>query len=783
MKIEESDGTITKGNIRGARTVKSGISQDVVKHIARLLTRLYNDPESAVFREYVANALDAHTAAGNDEPINIFLPTKETQILTIMDRGTGMSALTMEAVYSQYGESTKASSNNEIGGYGLGSKSALAIASQFTIISCKDGIRTHAIYANSADGQPELDIISEEPTDEPNGTSITIPIPNPQSLVNKAIGFMRYLPVGSFTVDGYKHNYHHTEMFKDNLLTEDTLEFVDKVTREVSNVHLKTYQSGWNGNVNIERGVVLVMGGIKYEIPELDIRSNLDEDPEVEAVVNELFQTLVVIDAPIGSVKLSPSREGIQFTKETREFFNKVFRTTAIQFRESLCKRITEAETYVEAAYNFKGLIPERRKLVPNSWNGIPLKESASLFFAGSKITVNYSKYEGRANSSKVSSLGLKAFDDDLIIVTGVKTQKSFMSYASPYLKSVGVEKTVLYIEEEVLLGLSRSGMANEALDKNGNSVPNPISLSSSELDVIFPEGLKVIDFEEYRLVANAWRKENKPKVSKATKALLGRHYYTISEDMTEIKAVYAGNLEVSDLETVYFMENWTKPDSDTYSLFGGSRDLPTGLSEVLVEMYGKDSLIVFLDSNQTAKGLLRVMKLLDGPTEAVEVDHQKIIKKILRKPKSSDKDVLAYVVVSNCDGLKSIANAKVSKDLTDPILRKAIDNERIARVKADIDLLSRVPEGADVLNVRKAVQRLHLEANNRYFGWYSLEEQELVATASSSFYAKYPLLRSLRTSGIQDASKDHLTKYLNSIHRSDKTPVFTLELKSGTIV
>lgn len=783
MKIEESDGTITKGNIQGARTVKSGISQDVVKHIARLLTRLYNDPESAVFREYVANALDAHTAAGNENPINIFLPTKDTPIFTVVDRGIGMSALTMELVYSQYGESTKSSSNNEIGGYGLGSKSALAITSQFTIISCKDGVRTHALYANSADGQPELDIISEEPTDEPDGTSITIPVPNPQAFTSKAYGFLRYLPENSFIVDGYTHNYHYTHQFKNKLLTEDTLEFIDKVTQKASNVHLKTYQTGWDGNVLIDRGVVLVMGGIKYDIPDTDIRSNLDEDPEVEAIVDELFQTHVVIDAPIGSVKLSPSREGIQFTKETREFFNKIFRATALQFRESLRRRITEAETYIEASQNFKALDKSRRKFVPDSWGGIPLKESSSLFFDDSKLAVTFSSYEKRANSVKFSSLGLKAFDDNLIMVTGKRTDKSFMSYAGAYLQSVGTEKTLLYVGEEVLLGLSRSNMSKETVDDKGDSVPSPISLTSDEMDIIFPDGLNVIDFEEYRVTANAWRKENKPKVSKATKALLDRHYYTISEDMTEIKAVYAGNLEVSDLETVYFMENWTKPDSDTYSLFGGSRDLPAGLSEVLVEMYGKDSLIVFLDSNQTAKGLLRVMKLLDGPTEAVEVDHQKIIKKILRKPKSSDKDVLAYVVVNNCDGLKSIANAKVSKDLTDPILRKAIDNERIARVKADIDLLSRVPEGADVLNVRKAVQRLHLEANNRYYGWYSLEEQELVATASSSFYAKYPLLRSLRTSGIQDASKDHLTKYLNNIHRSDKTPVFTLELKSGTIV
>lgn len=116
-----------------------------------------------------------------------------TYVFTVSDTGVGDVLFGHGTGLLQYGESTKSNSNDEIGGFGLGCKSALAITTQFTIISVKDGISTHAIYANGEDGQPELEIISESKVEKPNGITIMIPIKDIHNFNNKAHNYFRFM--------------------------------------------------------------------------------------------------------------------------------------------------------------------------------------------------------------------------------------------------------------------------------------------------------------------------------------------------------------------------------------------------------------------------------------------------------------------------------------------------------------------------------------------------------------------------------------------------------------
>lgn len=56
--------------------------------------------------------------------VPFFAPTSLAQYLEFKDFGIGMSEDTIMTVFTQYGNSTKNDSNDEVGGFGIGSKTA-----------------------------------------------------------------------------------------------------------------------------------------------------------------------------------------------------------------------------------------------------------------------------------------------------------------------------------------------------------------------------------------------------------------------------------------------------------------------------------------------------------------------------------------------------------------------------------------------------------------------------------------------------------------------------------
>jgi hypothetical protein len=122
-KRHELDVTST---IEGEETPLS-IDPGSVNNLMALLTDMYSDPELAIVREYSTNARDSHIAAGVTDPIEVYTPTVLEPMLRIVDHGVGLSADDIRDIYSRYGLSTKAESNDYNGVLGLGCKSALTV--------------------------------------------------------------------------------------------------------------------------------------------------------------------------------------------------------------------------------------------------------------------------------------------------------------------------------------------------------------------------------------------------------------------------------------------------------------------------------------------------------------------------------------------------------------------------------------------------------------------------------------------------------------------------------
>lgn len=144
-----------------------------------LFDSLYTQKELAVVRELLCNAWDAHVEAGTtDIPIEIHLPTPLEPWFEIKDFGTGLAPEKIRSVYMDYGNSTKTHTNELIGGFGIGSKAPYAFTDQFTVTTRWQGLAHTFSAFIDADHGPSCVHMGTTPTDEPNGLTVYVPIPD-----------------------------------------------------------------------------------------------------------------------------------------------------------------------------------------------------------------------------------------------------------------------------------------------------------------------------------------------------------------------------------------------------------------------------------------------------------------------------------------------------------------------------------------------------------------------------------------------------------------------------
>lgn len=297
--------------------------------IMESLTNLYSDPILSVIREYVANGIDSHIEAGNDDPVEVTLPNDWSPLLVIKDQGVGMSRDDVFR-YGTYGSSDKRDNLKVVGNFGMGSKSALAITNSFTITAVKDGEYTVATIGRNDEGHGQVDIITNEPTDQPNGVTISIPIAprNFWSIKDKANRVVKYLPAGRVTIDG--------------TLNTDIRSTLTQISDDVF------VSEGVWGKTSV-RGisVTVVSGGFGYSVPYEEIN-------RIDDALGDIFLAVpnqMVIDVPTGSVDLTPSRESLRMTSRTRDLISQAVEAaakTSSKYYEDKLADVTDFEGLLE---------------------------------------------------------------------------------------------------------------------------------------------------------------------------------------------------------------------------------------------------------------------------------------------------------------------------------------------------------------------------------------------------------------------------------------------------
>lgn len=145
-----------------------------------LRSKMYSNPIATICQEYASNARDAHQEANVTEPIQITLPNKFDLHFKCLDYGFGITPDRMHNVFSKYGNSTKRNNDDEIGGFGLGCKSAFSYTDTFTIVSTtkendKNTRRTYIAYLDESQ-LGKIDLTQEEQTEDKTGVQIIIPV-------------------------------------------------------------------------------------------------------------------------------------------------------------------------------------------------------------------------------------------------------------------------------------------------------------------------------------------------------------------------------------------------------------------------------------------------------------------------------------------------------------------------------------------------------------------------------------------------------------------------------
>lgn len=256
-----------------------------------LSSNLYKFPVSAIIREIISNAYDAHIAAKTlDIPITIKLPTQIDSALIIRDYGTGLSEEEVLGLYTTFFDSSKRSSNDYNGGWGLGSKTPYAYTTSYTVISYYNGVKT--VYAmTKIDGIPNVIKLSSEDTKELNGLEVSIPI--------------QAKDYSLFADEIYNYLALNREIFTN-------LGNMSNVVYSFDNVKVLYSTRFTAGKILIKQGNNI------FSLYDNMTGEEYDKLPEIASNYN------LLIEVPIGTLSVTPSRENIHFDDDTKIKFHEI---------------------------------------------------------------------------------------------------------------------------------------------------------------------------------------------------------------------------------------------------------------------------------------------------------------------------------------------------------------------------------------------------------------------------------------------------------------------------
>lgn len=393
-----------------------------------LRNKMYKNPILAIVREISCNARDAHREIGkSDVPILIQLPNAFSSEFKITDYGPGISPERMENIFINYGSSTKREDNVQTGGFGLGAKTPFSYSDTFNIETIYDGFKYNYIAYIDESRAGKIILSSKSPTQEPNGTSIIIPVKRQDFEEFKAavVNCCNYWEVKPIV----KPEGHISFNSEKEILSGD----------------------GWK-LIDAYRQANFIIDGISYNSSSiLDTswaNARMQLSPELEKLgikkisISEVLRSPINFYFKVGEISLSASRDSIHLDTETQKNLEKRLVNIVINLIKHAKNQIECAPTYVKAI-TLKNLIQSNFRfhfineyLSSIRWNGYILQDC----YYGSDIAshgIVITNFSRQANETKFTynygrSIIVSQLDEEktlLLFQTGEKTPTGLLTH------------------------------------------------------------------------------------------------------------------------------------------------------------------------------------------------------------------------------------------------------------------------------------------------------------------------------------------------------------------
>lgn len=348
-----------------------------------LRNKMYSNPILAICREISCNARDTHRVVGKqDVPVEITLPNTLEPFYKIKDFGEGISPERIESIYVKYTSSTKRNDNLQTGAFGIGSKTPFSYSDQFSIETIYDGIKYNYACVIDETKVGKLVKLSSEPTDQPNGTEIIIPV--------KSQDFKAFKAGTEFTT-------RHWDVKP--VIRGDKFEYPE-FNFTLSGDKWAIDKNSGNSDY-YKRDLKLIIDGIEYPV-DLNQLKGYANTNVLDAVYGVIY-----LYFGIGELSLSASREAVHLDKPTQDKISERLAVMAKALKDNVLTKIAACTNLWEANVFYHSHIAKtfanHSFLGTLQWNGYDLCRNNYVYIEPMIYEFSRGKYSRRgSNPAKI---------------------------------------------------------------------------------------------------------------------------------------------------------------------------------------------------------------------------------------------------------------------------------------------------------------------------------------------------------------------------------------------
>lgn len=306
-------------------------TSNINKAIFMLTHKLYSNPLESFLREIVSNGWDSHVVANkkdepvvitiepnidgsidiNREPIKLFQDSKSFNI-SIRDYGTGMAPEDFDQYYMSLLATTKDTSDELIGGYGIGRFTAITVSSNALINNYYNG-KLYSFLLAKEGVEIKILKLAETDTDEVNGMQVTV--------LNVETDLQKIF-----------HGIHKLRFFPNLVINvpEDYDIFIKKFNdRKITDL----------GNGMKTCSLTGKESKFKYSLIRNHIEYLVDDNADSTTISYCARMNYISFEVDYKIISVTPNREELQFVNSTLEA---LFAENGTKYTEYLHKHITK---------------------------------------------------------------------------------------------------------------------------------------------------------------------------------------------------------------------------------------------------------------------------------------------------------------------------------------------------------------------------------------------------------------------------------------------------------